>query len=57
MAPQTKNPIDYTEFLSQFPHNKSKDNKERILALSHPVKNSEKGHKVYFHVFYYDKFS
>lgn len=54
MAPQTKNPIDYTEFLSQFPHNKIKDKKERILALSHPVKNSEKGQKSYFHVFYFD---
>lgn len=30
--------IDITEFLSQFPHNKSKNKKDRILAASHPVK-------------------
>lgn len=52
MQPYSKKPIDYTEFLSQFPHNKFMNKKERILALSHPITSSEKKAKPNFHVNY-----
>lgn len=42
--------IDYTEFLSQFPHNKSKSNKERIIALNHPVEKNFKDETSHFNV-------
>jgi len=42
-----KVPIDYTEFLSQFPHNKTKNRKERILALSHPINPGSMNKSIY----------
>jgi hypothetical protein len=55
VSPASKKPIDYTEFLSQFPHNKNMNNKQRILTLSHPINTSEKAQKTRFHVIYRPK--
>jgi len=44
------NKIDYTEFLSQFPHHKNKNNKERILGLKHPIKKSFKDNTAMFNI-------